>query len=397
MGHIMWHKQKNKNPIVRLALLLVLASTPMMTSLLKSDYVLAQSSTETPSFPLPTEVEKGTTIRVDGSASMTKANELLKQRFEKEYPGANVEVATNGTDDALEALNNGEVDIAAIGRGLTPEEEAQGLQQQRLRREKIAIIVGKDNPFKGDLSNQKFTDIYTGKITDWSEIGGSPGKIRVIDRPDTSDTREAFRNYPLFNDNFKTGSNATQLDSDDPAEVINQLGNDGIGFVLANQVSKLDNVRVLSMHNTLPTDSRYPYSQPLVYVFKQNPSAAVKDFVGFATAEPGQQALQEASEEEATAVAQAVAQTSNNGDATTATPAATPGVATTDGTATENVEAATNASASDNSATGNQAFLPRDTAGASSEVAGRIPFVVNFIIARSNPWGINFVVDVRKT
>ncbi len=354
MGHML-HTQKNKNPIVRLALLLVLVSTPIMTSLLKSDYVLAQSPSETPSFTLPTEVPQGTKIRIDGSASMTKANQALKQRFEKEYSGTDVEVANNGTDNALKALQEGKIDIAAIGRGLTPEEEQQGLQQERLRREKIAIIVGKDNPYKGDLTNQQFTQIYRGEITDWSELGGASGKIKVIDRPDLSDTREAFRNYPLFSGNFQTGSNATQLDSDDPAEVVKQLGNDGIGFVLANQVSKLDNVRILSMHKTLPDDPRYPYSQPLVYVFKQNPPAAVQNFVGFATAKAGQEALETAREEEASAVAAAV-----KGNV-----AAIPTTQAADNvTATENVGTATNTSAKDN---GSTAFLPRETAGVGAD------------------------------
>ena len=149
----MWQKEKNKNPIVSLALLLALVTTPMVTSFLKSDYVLARSSPDTPSFPLPTTVPDGTTVKVDGSASMTRANEALKQRFEKKYSGSKVELATNGTEDALKALQEGKIDIAAIGRGLTPEEEKLGLEQQRLHREKIAIIVSKDNPFKGDLKN----------------------------------------------------------------------------------------------------------------------------------------------------------------------------------------------------------------------------------------------------
>ncbi len=379
----MWHKQKNKNPIIRLALLLALASTPMMASLFKSEYVLAQSP-ENSSFPLPTEVEKGTTIKVDGSASMTRANEALKQRFEKEYSGTNVELATNGTDDALKALQDGKVDIAAIGRGLTPEEEKLGLQQQLLRREKIALIVGNDNPFKGDLSNQRFTQIYRGQIDNWSELGGPSKPIRVIDRPESSDTRQAFNNYPLFDGNLNTGSTATQLDTDDPAEVIKQLGDDGIGFVLANQVEKLgDNVRVLSMHSVLPTDARYPYSQPLVYVFKKNPSEAVKDFVGFATAEPGKEALKAAREEEATAVAAVVARgvTSDAPDAT-ATPGATPqsteaaagNTTANNGAATENVSPATNTSASNSSGRGDQAFVP-DSASLSAETGeGTIPW-----------------------
>ncbi len=388
----MWHKEKNRNPIVRLALLLALASTPMMTNLFKSDFVLAQSPSETPSFPLPTAVPNGTKIRVDGSASMTRANEALKQRFEKEYSGTNVELANNGTDEALKALEEGKIDIAAIGRGLTPEKlEEQGLEQQLLRREKIAIIVGKNNPFKGDLSNQKFTQIYTGEITNWSELGGPSKEIRVIDRPEFSDTREAFKNYPLFKGRLITGSTATQLDSDDPAEVVNKLGDDGIGFVLANQVEELgDNVRILSMHKVSPTDSRYPYSQPLVYVFKKNPTEAVKNFVGFSTAEPGQEALQVARKAESVAVAAAVAQavsgdapdaTATTGATPEATTGATPG-ATADGTeagsgnqagaANEDVGPATNTSASDGSST--TALVPDNTGIAAETGDGTMPW-----------------------
>ncbi len=217
------------------------------------------------------------------------------------------------------------------------------------------------------------------------------GKIRVIDRPELSDTREAFRNYPLFQGDLTTGSTATQLDSDDPAEVVKQLGDDGIGFVLANQVEKLgDKVRVLSMHRVLPTDPKYPYSQPLVYVFKKNPSEAVKDFVGFATAEPGQEALKAAREEEAAAVAAIVARgvTSDAPDDATATPGATPQsteAGTAEGTAasgnqtanssanTEGVEPATNTSAPDNSSTRDQAFL-QDSTVVSEAGEGTIPW-----------------------
>ncbi|MBV6625362.1 MAG: DUF4912 domain-containing protein [Rivularia sp. (in: Bacteria)] len=384
----MWHKEKNRNPIVSLALLLALASTPIMTSLFKSDYALAQSPAETPSFPLPTVVPNDAKIRIDGSASMTRPNEALKERFEEKYSGANVELATNGTNDALKALQEDKIDIAAIGRGLTPEEEKLGLKQQRLRREKIAIIVGKDNPYKGDLKNDKFTKIYRGEITNWSELGGPNKKIRVIDRPDSSDTREAFRNYPLFAGNLDTGSTATQLDSDDPAEVVKQLGDDGIGFVLANQVSKLDNVRILSMHKTLPDDPRYPYSQPLVYVYKENPSEAVKSFIGFATAEPGRQAIETAREAEAAAVAATVARAvgeAPQSEETAATPAVTPAsteaadgkaAGTENETATDNntdgVGAATNTSATDSNPS---AFIPGNSAGVAAEAGeGTIPW-----------------------
>jgi phosphate transport system substrate-binding protein len=314
----MWQQEKKDNSIVSLALGLALATTPMAATMLVSAPMLAQSAPDAPSFSLPQTVDNGTTVRIDGSNSLATINQSLKENFEKQFSGTKVEIAANGTDTALKALLDGNIDIAAIGRGLTPKEKAQGLEQVRLRREKVAIIVSAENPFKQSLTSRQFARIFRGRITDWSELGRSAGKIRVIDRPATSDTRENFRDYPAFKTGkFATGSNATQLAEDNTAEIIKKLGKDGISYVLANQVSKLQGVRVLRLHQTLPDDSKYPFSQPLVYVYKKNPSPNVASFLGFTLAPPGQQAIEQARATEAEAIASSVSQV-----ATQATPAA---------------------------------------------------------------------------
>ena len=303
----MWQKEKKDSSIVSLALLLALTS-PAVT-LFSSNCVQAQGATEDPSFPLPQTVENGTTVRIDGSSSMTPINQNLKESFEKQFSGTSVELAANGTDSALKALQDGKIDIATINRGLTPEEKAQGLEQVRVRREKIAIVVGTNNPFKGSLTSKQFAKIFRGEITDWSELGGPSGKIRFIDRPATSDTRESLRDYPAFKSGkFATGT-ATQLADDNTAEVVKQLGKDGISYVMANQISKLEDVRVLKLHNTLPDDPRYPFSQPFVYVYKKNPSLGIAGFLGFATAKPGIQAVEQARTTEANAIAASLLQT----------------------------------------------------------------------------------------
>nr|WP_230967827.1 DUF4912 domain-containing protein [Nostoc sp. WHI] len=288
---------------------LALATTPMAASLVVSAPMLAQSATDTPAFPLPKTVQNGTTVRIDGSSSLAAINQGLKENFEKQFSGTKIEVAANGTDPALKDLLDGKIDIAAIGRGLTPAEKAQGLEQIRLRREKIAIVVGADNPFKQSLTSRQFARIFRGQITNWSQLGGSQGKIRVIDRPKTSDTRNTFRDYPAFKTaDFTTGPNATQLTEDNTAEIIKQLGKDGISYVLANQVSKLPGVRVLQLHQTLPDDAKYPFSQPLVYVYKKNPSLSTVDFLGFTLAPAGQQAIEQARTAEADAIALSISQ-----------------------------------------------------------------------------------------
>ncbi|WP_365742232.1 DUF4912 domain-containing protein [Nostoc sp. JL33] len=320
----MWQQEKKDTSIVRLVLWVALATTPM-AAMVVSAPMLAESRPETSSFPLPQTVQNGATVRIDGSSSLAAINQSLKNSFEKQFSGTKVEIAANGTGTALKDLLDGKIDIAAIGRGLTPAEKAQGLEQVRLRREKIAIVVGADNPFKQSLTSKQFARIFRGTITNWSQLGGPPGKIRVIDRPNTSDTRDTFRAYPAFKGaNFATGSNATQVSEDNSAEIIKQLGKDGISYVLANQVSKLKGVRVLQLHQTLPNDPKYPFSQPLVYVYKKNPSLTTVDFLGFTLAPPGQQAIEQARTAEAEAIAASVLQPATPSPSAQRTPAATP-------------------------------------------------------------------------
>ncbi|MFN6535734.1 MAG: DUF4912 domain-containing protein [Nostoc sp. EkiNYC01] len=321
----MWQQEKKDTSIVKLVLWVALATTPMATALVVSAPMLAQSAPETPSFPLPQTVENGTTVRIDGSSSLTTTNQILKDNFEKQFSGTKVEIAANGTDTALRDLLDGKIDIAAIGRGLTPAEKALGLEQVRLRREKIAIVVGAENPFKQSLTSRQFARIFRGQITNWSQLGGPDAKIRVIDRPETSDTRDTFRDYPAFKAaKFATGANATQVTDDNTAEIVKQLGKDGISYVLANQISKLEGVRVLQLHQTLPDDAKYPFSQPLVYVYKKNPSLGTAGFLGFTLAAPGQQAIEQARTAEAVAIAASVSQPAATGSPTTqTTPTAT--------------------------------------------------------------------------
>ncbi|MFW9261419.1 DUF4912 domain-containing protein [Nostoc sp. CALU 546] len=322
----MWQQEKKDTSIVRLVLWVALATTPMAATLMGSEPMLAQSTPETPSFALPQTVQNGSTVRIDGSNSLGAINQSLKESFEKQFAGTKVEVAANGTDTALKNLLDGKVDIVAMGRGLTPAEKAQGLEQVRLRREKIAIVVGAENPFKGSLTSRQFARIFRGQITNWSQLGGPSGKIRLIDHPNTSETRNTFRTYPAFKTaEFATGANATQLTEDDTAEVIKELGKDGISYVLANQVSKLKDVRVLQLHQALPDDARYPFSQPLVYVYKKNPNLTTVDFLGFTLAPPGQQAIEQAMTVEAEAIATRVLQPAVAASPSAeTTPAATP-------------------------------------------------------------------------
>ena len=129
---------------------------------------------QAPTFELPEAVPSGTTLSVQSSPNMGTTAQELQKEFEAAYEGTDVNVEVTSSDDAITALLNGEVDLASIGRPLTEAEAAQGLITVPLEREKIAIIVGPDNPFNGNLTFDQFAAMFRGEITDWAEVGGAP-------------------------------------------------------------------------------------------------------------------------------------------------------------------------------------------------------------------------------
>jgi phosphate transport system substrate-binding protein len=283
-------------PIVLIASALINKPDPLMAQSL-----IAQSGETT--FTLPTKVDKGTTIKIDGSSSVATINAALKQQFENKFEGTQVEVAETGSDPALRALLEDKVDVVGLGRSLTAEEKAQGLVEVPLSRHKIAIIVSPENPYSQDLTIAQFAKIVRGEIQDWSELNGSAGPIRFVDRPETSDTRQAFPNYPVFQEApFETGATADPVSEDQTDAVVKALGKDGISYAIVDQVADRQDVKILSMHQVMPSDPKYPFSQPLTYVYKgPDPNPAVRAFLGYATAPDNQAVIESARREGATA------------------------------------------------------------------------------------------------
>ena len=287
----------------RLLIAVLLTFSPASYALARvtasSEMLFAQA----PTFELPDSVPSGMTLRVQSSPNMgTTAQELQKQ-FEAAYDGTDVDVEVTSSDDAITALLDGDIDLAAIGRPLTDQEMERGLTPVSLEREKIAIIIGPDNPFNGNLTFEQFAAMFRGEITDWSEVGGEPGPVRFVDRPGISDTRRSLSQYEVFSSApFELGATGDPVAEDDTAAVIQALGNDGISYAIAPHVLGQEGVKIVPMHGTLPDDSRYPYSQPRYFVFKDTATPAVAAFLGFATSPQAETALEAARQAETAAV-----------------------------------------------------------------------------------------------
>ena len=235
-------------------------------------------------FPRQASVPAGTTISIDGSTSMVLINQALKTSFPSTYPGTVVNTAATGSDNGLQALLAGSVNLAAISRPLTAAEKSQGLEAVPVARDRIAIVVGASNPFRRSQLQQ----IFRGEITNWSTFGGPDRPIRVINRPSVSGTHKAFRELVLGGADFGKTANITSLDRDATTPLLRLLGSDGISYATYAQVADQQTVRVVAIDGSMPDADSYPFQRPLFYVYRKPIDPAVKAFLGFALSADGQ-------------------------------------------------------------------------------------------------------------
>ncbi len=324
------------------------------------------------------ESTTATTVRIKNLTRMAPINQALKQRYETQFPDAIVDIKTQQTDASLQ-LQNEQADLAAISRLLTAEEKAQGLVQVPVTREKIAIVVGKDNPFAEGLTIDQVVKIFRGEITDWSQLGGRPTPIRVIHRPIASNLQSTLQTYALFREaSFEAGGKIVQLDQDSVSALTNELGTDGISYALASQLGEVDSIRPISMYNTLPDNPRYPFSQPFTYVYQDTPSASIKTFLDFVASVPGQEAIAEAKTQPTVFNDSDATSSSTNGSSDSSDTKASNNPGSPDNTQSANPSSATSdsssttASSADTTDSGSSAVASRstDAAGEAQDGSG---------------------------
>ena len=239
----------------------------------------------------PTQVAKGTQIKIDGATSMVGINQALKNNFEQKFPGTSIQTDAKGTDKGILGLLTGTIDVAGISRPLTAQEQAQGLTAIPIAKDAIAIVVGLDNPFRKGLTEEQVKDIFQGKITNWSQVGGQDAPIKVINRPAISGTYQMFQSLVLGGENFGKGDNFVNMERDATTPILQALGKNGISYATYVQIKDQQTVRSLEIDGLTPDASNYPFFRTLYYAYKKPATTAIKDFLGYATSPTGQQII----------------------------------------------------------------------------------------------------------
>lgn len=230
------------------------------------------------------------TITMNGSTSMEKFANALNESFMNKYPGVQATVEFTGSGAGIEAVTNGTVDIGNSSRALTDEEKANGLVENVVAIDGIGIVV---NPATtvDDVTTDQLKEIYTGAVTNWSELGGEDSQIVVIGREASSGTRSAFEEILGIEDQCQY---AQEIDSTGAvmAKVASTPG--AIGYVSIDIID--DTVKTLKLDGVEPTqetikDGSYTLQRPFVMATKgeiSEQSEAVQALFDYINSDEGQ-------------------------------------------------------------------------------------------------------------
>ena len=206
-------------------------------------------------------------ISLAGSTSMEKLCEAMSESFMQANPGVTVTVEYTGSSAGIESLGQGSVDIGNASRGLEDGEKESGAVENIVAIDGLAVILEKSNEV-ADLTTEQLTDIYTGKVTNWKELGGKDEAIVVIGREAGSGTRGAFEELLEVED---ACNYAQELDSTGAvlAKVASTPGS--IGYVSLDAVD--DTVTSASLDGVAATEENitageYKLSRPFVMATK---------------------------------------------------------------------------------------------------------------------------------
>ena len=147
-------------------------------------------------------------VSTNGSTSMDKVIGALREQFMADHKNVTVTYDPTGSGSGVEAVKNGTADIGLASRSLKDEEKADGLTETVIALDGIAVIVNAQSKV-ADLTVEQIAKIFTGEITDWSEVGGDPGAISCIGRESGSGTRDGFESITGTKDSCKLDQELT--------------------------------------------------------------------------------------------------------------------------------------------------------------------------------------------
>ena len=223
---------------------------------------------------------------ITGSSTVAPLVAEIAKRFETLNPGVRVDVQTGGSSRGINDARTGVADLGMVSRALTKDET--DLKSFLLANDGLTVILHNSNPVTS-LTREQVVDIYTGKITNWKNVGGKDQKITVVNKAEGRSTLELFLAYfKLNNRDIK----AQVVVGDNQQGVKTVAGNPGaIGYVSIGtaefETGNGSSLKLLPLDGVAATTANvrngsFPLARPINIVTKNVPQGLVKKFIDFA-------------------------------------------------------------------------------------------------------------------
>lgn len=251
-------------------------------------------STAAPSHAQSTS-QTSPTIRIEGSTTVYPIMHAIAQHLSTERPDWSLSVTPSGSGTGIDALIGGMADVAMSSRGLLEAEakkaRSKGVDPVRheVGLDGIVPIVNRANPVSA-LTVTQLADIYTGRITNWSEVGGDNATITVITRDSSSGTFGIWKDTVLGGARLAplaryTDSSATMLW--DVSVHKYAIGYEGMGYVDTTKVKPLRIDGVAATRQSVLSGS-YPLTRRLYLFTDGEPSAELRELIDILQGPVGQ-------------------------------------------------------------------------------------------------------------
>ena len=246
-------------------------------------------------------------IQIKGSDTMVNLGQAWAEKYMEKSAGDFIAVTGGGSGTGFSSLISGTCDVAMASRSIKDKEimlaKAKGINPNEVKvaLDGLAVIVNPDNPI-GKLTLAQLADIFTGRATNWKEVGGKDEKIVILSREVNSGTHVYFKehvlrkNDPNSKEEFAPRAlmlSSSQAIADEVAGNSAAIGYYGMGYISKKQKplslakDELSEYEAPTIENVI--NGKYPISRPLFLYTNGAPEGLVKKFVDFSLSKEGQE------------------------------------------------------------------------------------------------------------
>jgi phosphate transport system substrate-binding protein len=240
------------------------------------------------------------TVSIKGSDTMVVLGQRWAEEYMKKHPETTIQVTGGGSGTGISALINGTTEICEASRSMKDAEKAQlkekagaGPEEIVVAKDGLSVYLNDSNPLN-ELTMEQLKGIFTGKVTNWKEVGGPDLKIIPYSRENSSGTYVFFKEHVLSNADYTPRAQAMP----GTAAVVNAVSKEkaSIGYGGAAYAKGIKVIKVkkdAASQGIAPSDATvkngtYPLSRPLFFYLRGKPAGEIKSIVDWVLSPEGQ-------------------------------------------------------------------------------------------------------------